>query len=158
MRLLRALALSTAIGAWAVIVIGGYVTQSGSGLGCGDLITCNDPRDPTAAAIESTHRVAAWIEGFLVLGLFVLVFMRHREWIAVRNLTILAFVLVAVQSILGILAVATELHGLVVTAHLGVATAFLAVTVLNAAVIFRGTPPAPASGAPVNPGDAAEID
>jgi cytochrome c oxidase assembly protein subunit 15 len=143
-RLLRGLALATVGGAWAVIVIGGYVSQTGSGLGCSELILCGDPNGPLAAAIETTHRLAAWVEGLLVLAMLVLVMMRYRAWTPVRNLTWLAFVLVSAQAALGILAVATMLHPLVVTAHLGIATAFLAVTVLNAAVVFRGAPPAPA--------------
>jgi len=142
MRLLKALAVASVVGAWVVIVIGGYVTVSGSGLGCRDLITCNEPRDPVAAAIESTHRVAAWVEGLLVLGMLILVLRRHSAWIPVRNLTAIAFVLVATQASLGILAVATELHPMVVVAHLGVSTAFLAVTVLNAAVVLWAKPPA----------------
>ena len=141
MRLLQSLALSSAIGAWAVIVIGGYVSHTGSGMGCPELVLCGNPNDPVAAAVESTHRVAAWIEGVLVLAMLVLVLRRYRAWVSVRNLTILAFALVTAQAMLGILAVAMELNPVVVTAHLGVAAAFLAVAVLNAAAVLRGTPP-----------------
>ena len=141
MRLLKGLALASVFGAWAVIVIGGYVSHTESGLGCPELIACGSSSDPHAAAIETAHRVAAWIEGFLVLALLVLVWWRHRRWTRVRDLTMLGFELVVLQAALGIVAVATELNAFVVTAHLGVATAFLAVTVLNAAAVFRGGPP-----------------
>ena len=155
LRLLRFLALATAIGAWAVIVIGGYVSQTESGLGCSEPILCGpptNPANPTAAAIETTHRVAAWVEGLLVLSLLVLVLWRHRSWGPVRNLTLASFALVAAQAALGIMAVWTKLDSFVVTAHLGVATAFLAVSVLNAATVFRGPPTAPSTaGAPSSP-------
>jgi len=153
-RELRWLSLATVLGAWSVIVIGGYVSHTGSGLGCSELIACGTPNDPVAAFVESMHRLAAWVEGLLVLAMLVLALWRYRTWTRVRDLTVLAFVLVAAQAGLGILAVMTELNALVVTAHLGVATAFLAVTVLNAATIFRGAPPmdaiarGPATGTP----------
>ena len=140
-RFLRALAVASVVGAWAVIVIGGYVTQSGSGRGCIDLVLCTQVRDPTQAAIESSHRVAAWVEGFLVLGMLVLVLRRYREWVPVRNVTAIAFLLIVAQASLGILAVATDLDPAVVIAHLGVSTAFLAVTVLNATIVLWGKPP-----------------
>ena len=144
MRLLRALATASVLGAWAVIVLGGYVSHTESGLGCSELIPCGAPTNPQntgAALIESAHRVAAWVEGLVVLALLVLVWRRFRSWVLVRDLTTFAFELVVLQATLGILAVATHLDPLVVTAHLGIAAGFLAVTVLNAATIFRGAPP-----------------
>jgi len=155
-RLLRGLAISSALGAWVVIVIGGYVSQTGSGAGCPDIVLCGNPTDPAAAAIESAHRLAGWVEGLLVLGMTILVLWRYRAWGSVRNLTMLAFALVTAQAVLGILAVATGLNPLVVTAHLGVAAAFLAVTVLNAATVLRGTPPMAASASSRTPSGAAE--
>jgi len=143
-RLLKTLAIASTVGAWTVIVVGGYVSQTESGLGCPELVTCGNAENAAAAAIEGAHRLVAWAEGLLVLALLILVWRSYRSWSPVRNLTTLGFVLVVVQSSLGILAVATSLSAYVVTAHLGVATAFLAVMVLNAAVVFRGTPPEPA--------------
>ncbi len=148
MRLLRGLALATAIGAWAVIVIGGYVTHTESGLACPELVACGNPTNPQAAVIETTHRVAAWIEGLLVLAMLVLVWRRYRAWRTVRDLTTLGLELVVLQAVLGMVAVATELNDFVATAHLGVAVAFLAVTVLNAALVVRGSPPAAATTEP----------
>ena len=154
-RLLRALAVASVLGAWAVIVLGGYVSQTESGLGCSELIPCGTPTNPLnpgAAVIESAHRAAAWIEGLVVLAMLILVWRGYRSWGAVRNLTTFAFGLVVLQATLGIVAVATALNPLVVTAHLGVATGFLAVTVLNAAVIYRGAPPTSvAESAPPSP-------
>lgn len=151
MRALRALAIASAIGAWVVIVVGGVTTATGSGLGCAGVVDCGaTPLGPGAAAIEMTHRIVAWVEGFLVLGMLVLVLRRYREWRTVRNLTILAFVLIVAQASLGIASVASGygafgpvpgLYEALVTTHLAVATGFLAVTVLNAAAVHRGPPP-----------------
>lgn len=151
LRLLRGLALATAVGAWVVIVIGGYVTATNAGLACPNLVDCGPAPLGPQAATELTHRLAAWVEGFLVLALFVLVVWRYRAWEPVRNLTVLAFLLVVAQSGIGMLSVAVgydafgmvEAYPVLVTAHLGVATAFLAVTVLNAAIVIRGAPPSP---------------
>ncbi len=162
MRALRAFSVASAIGAWAVIVIGGYVTATESGLGCRNVIDCGPtPFGSAPATVELAHRLAAWAEGFLVLALLVLVIWRYRAWHSVRNLTALAFVLIAAQSTLGMLSVyagyeAYAWYPILVTAHLGVATAFLAVSVLNAAAILRGSPP---STAPVTlPASAGTVD
>lgn len=164
MRLLKALAFSSAVGAWLVIMVGGFTTATNSGAGCREVITCEGtPIGPTAAVIEGAHRIVAWTEGFLVFAMLVLVLWRYRQWSDVRNLTIVAFVLVAVQGVVGMLSVAATFgdlglgpaYPLFVTAHLGIATAFLAVTVLNAAFVFRGTPPEPT---PVEPAPASAAD
>lgn len=132
-------------------MVGGFTTASDSGAGCRDLVLCGqNPVGPEKAAVESLHRIVAWIEGFLVLSLLVLVLWRYRSWGPVRNLTILAFVLVVVQGALGMLSVAATFNDFdlgtaypaFVTAHLGVATAFLAVAVLNAALAMWAKPPA----------------
>ena len=146
MRLLKGLALASALGAWAVIVIGGYVTATNSGLACPNVVDCGPASEPGLAAIELTHRLAGWVEGSLVLALFVLVVWRYRAWRPVRALSILSLVLIAVQASLGMLTVyagfeASGWYPALVTAHLGVATAFLAVTIINAVTVYRGTPP-----------------
>ncbi len=145
--------MASVIGAWVVIAIGGFVTSTGSGLGCRDVILCGEaPLGSGAATIEVTHRLAAWIEGFLVLALLVLVLLRYRSWSPVRNLTVLVFVLIVVQAVLGMLSVAAgygmlgglSVYPIFVGLHLAVGTATLAVAVLNAAFIFFRPPPAPA--------------
>jgi len=150
-RLLRALAVAAAVGAWLAILVGGFTTATNSGAGCREAVLCGEtPYGSGAALIEGTHRIVAWTEGFLVLGMLVLVVWRYRPWRPVRNLTIISFALVVVQGALGMLSVAATYNDLglgpaypaFVTAHLGVATAFLAVCVLNAAVVLWARPPA----------------
>ncbi|HLB69118.1 MAG TPA: COX15/CtaA family protein [Thermoplasmata archaeon] len=160
MRLLRGLALATAIGAWAVIVIGGYVTATNTGLACQSVIDCGEAR--AGAENEISHRLAAWVEGFLVLALLVVVLKGYRTWIPVRNLTLLSFALVTLQAVIGMVSVYSGFEALawypvLVTAHLGVATLFLAVSVWNAATILRGTPPIPATASAPLPENAAKV-
>jgi cytochrome c oxidase assembly protein subunit 15 len=145
-RLLRALAIATALGAWAVIVVGGYVTATNNGLACRNVIDCGEAR--AGAETEISHRLAAWVEGFLVLSLLIVVLRTYRSWRPVRNLTLLSFALVTGQAVVGMLSVysgfeAYAWYPVLVTAHLGIAALFLAVSVLNAATILRGMPPVP---------------
>jgi heme A synthase len=158
-RLLRGLAIAVAVGAWAVIVIGGYVTATNAGLSCQNVVDCGEAR-PGAEA-EISHRLAAWVEGFLVLGLMVVVLRSYRSWLPVRNLTLLSFALVAAQGVVGMLSVysgfeARTWYPVLVTVHLGLATLFLAVSVLNAATILRGRPPLPSTVSSPSGGSAAE--
>lgn len=146
LRLLKGLAIAVAVGAWAVIVIGGYVTAMNAGLSCRNVLDCGDAS--AGAEVEISHRLAAWVEGFLVLALLIVVLRSYRAWPAVRNLTLLSFLLVTGQAVVGMLSVysgfeAYAWYPILVTLHLGLATLFLAVSVLNAAAVFRGTPPVP---------------
>lgn len=138
--------MAVAIGAWTVIVIGGYVTATNSGLSCRNVIDCGEAG--AGAPVEVAHRLAAWVEGSLVLTLLIVVLRSYRSWPAIKNLTLLSFALVTGQALVGMLSVYAgfEAYGwypLLVTFHLGLATLFLAVTVLNAAAILRSIPAVP---------------
>lgn len=159
MRLLRGLAIATVVGAWTVILIGGYVTATNNGLTCRNVVDCGEAA--VGAEVEIAHRLAAWVEGFLVLALLVVVLRTYRSWLPVRNFTLLSFALVSAQAIVGMLSVyagfeAYTWYPVLVTAHLGLATTFLAVAVLNASTILRGRPPAPAAVSPAPRGSATE--
>lgn len=159
MRLLRGLAIAAAVGGWTVILIGGYVTATNAGLACRNVIDCGEAS--VGAAVEISHRLAAWVEGFLVLALLVVVLRSYRSWLPVRNLTLLSFALVTAQSSVGMLSVysgfeAYAWYPVLVTTHLGLATLFLAVSVLNAATVLRGRPPLPTTASSSSPGGAAE--
>lgn len=141
MRWLRVLALGAVLAGFATVVLGGYVSAVEAGLACPDWPTCNgnlipDLSDPLVAA-EYSHRLAAMLTG--VFGLLAL----GAVWAAYRAyprllLTITgAFGLLAVQVTLGWITVASELRPVVVTAHLGVATAFIATMSLATLLAFR---------------------
>ena len=130
-RLLNATILAT----FALIVIGGVVRVSDSGLGCGPAGSgthgwplCGGrvlPFLQQHQIIEFSHRVAATIVALLILGLAFVAFrhLRDRRWL-VRGV-VAAAVLVLIQAGLGGLTVEHGLHTALVAAHLGLAMLLL---------------------------------
>lgn len=135
----RRLVNVTAISTFALIVIGGIVRVSDSGLGCGPAGSgthgwplCEGEVLPLVGGISGTtliefsHRAVAAIVGVLALWIAVLAWRRLRDH---RNLvrgSIFAAVLVLAQAGLGGLTVEHNLHSVLVAAHLGLAMIFLA--------------------------------
>ena len=136
MTLVKWLSLAATVGAYTVIVLGGYVSASGAGLACPDWPTCGGslfpPLGDPKVATEWSHRLATIVEGFLMLGLVVLVWWKHRERRDLRTFATIAFVLLVVQATIGMFAVSTELNAAVVTVHLATAVAFFAMVLLTA--------------------------
>jgi heme A synthase len=131
----RRLVNLTIIATLALIVIGGVVRVSDSGLGCGPPGSgthgwplCDGQVIPFlqgSTLIEFSHRIAAGIVGVLIL-LIVWVALRQlrdRRWL-VRG-SIAAGVLVLAQAILGGATVENNLHEVLVAAHLGLAMLLL---------------------------------
>jgi protoheme IX farnesyltransferase len=148
------LALAAAIATYVLIVVGGLVRATDSGLGCPDWPLCFGDWVPPAdlhAWIEHSHRlVAAVAVGPLVgaVGLITVFTVRRRD----RPLLIAAVVagvLVIVQSLLGGQVVIQQLRRELVTAHLGMALTVLAMTILIAERAANGPLPAARSRLPV---------
>jgi heme A synthase len=128
----RRLALATFIATFALIVVGGVVRVSDSGLGCGPAGSgfhgwpfCNGDVVPGVdlnSVVEYTHRVLAIVVGFMILALFIQAWRRHRH---LRVVTGLLLVLVAAQGALGGLTVEENLEEAYVAAHLGLAMLLL---------------------------------
>lgn len=125
---------------YVLIVVGGIVRESGSGLGCGDhWPDCNGAVVPVfhfETAIEYTHRLIAALIVILTLGLVglaVAAFRRHSQFV---GLSILALGLVLVQALLGAVTVKFDLPPSIVMAHLGTAELYLAVLVILAVMAF----------------------
>lgn len=141
MRLTRYLALGTVLAGYATIVLGGYVSSIGAGLACPDWPTCRGqlvpPLTDPAVVAEYFHRLAAVTTGLLALATLVLVWTFHRETRELALATTAAFVLLTVQVLLGMVTITSLLDPVVVTAHLGVATAFLATMTVAAMIAFR---------------------
>ena len=126
------LAVSTAVATFALIIVGGVVRVSDSGLGCGPAGSgfsgwpfCNGDLVPGVnlnSIIEYTHRVLAVVVGLMILALFVQAFRRYRFLLAPTG-ALLA--LVAVQGALGGLTVEENLEEAYVAAHLGLAMLLL---------------------------------
>lgn len=130
----RRLALATLIAGFGLIVFGGVVRITESGMGCGpDWPHCNGAIIPSYSyetAIEFTHRVLAAGVMVMTFGLIVLGRRQYAPGDALRVLPVIAMVLVLAQALLGAVTVVLEIPPSVVTAHLGMAQAYFAVVLV----------------------------
>ncbi|HWV58394.1 MAG TPA: COX15/CtaA family protein, partial [Longimicrobiales bacterium] len=151
---LSAVAWIAAIYTYLLIVFGGIVRITGSGLGCGDdWPRCNGQWIPTfdlETFIEWFHRLLA-AGMFLPIGALLALALMHRKEAsaAERNLVVpavAAVVMLVVQALLGALTVRLELEAPTVTVlHFGLANLLLALligTAARAGAIGAGRAPA----------------
>ncbi len=144
---MRKLALATLVATFVLILVGGVVRVSDSGLGCGPAGSgfhgwpfCNGDVVPGVdlnSIVEYTHRILAVVVGFMMLALVVLAWRRYREY---RFVTGALLVLVAAQGALGGLTVEENLEEAYVAAHLGLAMLLLGL-LLYLWRSLRGTEP-----------------
>ena len=142
---LRILAYGSALSTYVLIVIGGYVVFSGSGVACGSSgpdswPLCNGQVIPTLSGpvlVEWTHRLFTLVVGLFVLGTTIVAWTRYREERRVLQFSTASFLVLIGQVLLGMVTVKTDLNSLVSTAHLAVASALFATVILNA-VTVRG--------------------
>ena len=125
----QVLSLVTLFAVFALVVLGGVVRLTESGLGCPDWPLCHGkiiPPMDRATLIEYSHRLMASLVGVLVVVTVVSVWRsyRRRPWLTVP--AIAALILLAVQVLLGGVTVLAELPGGVVMAHLATAEVLLA--------------------------------
>src|SRR5713226_8244792 len=142
---LRILAYGSALSTYILIVIGGYVVFSGSGLACGSSgpdswPLCNGQVIPTLSGpvlVEWTHRLFTLVVGIFVLGTTILAWTRYREERTVLQFSTASFLVLIGQILLGMVTIRTDLDPLVTTAHLAVASGLFAMVILNA-ITVRG--------------------
>jgi len=145
------LAIAASIATFVLIVAGGLVRATGSGLGCPDWPLCFGawvPPPDLNAWIEHSHRlIAALAVGPLVGGvaLITVVSSRRRDR-PMLIAAVVAGVLVVVQAVLGGQVVIQQLRAELVTAHLAMALTVLALTILIADRATNG--PLPSRRAP----------
>ena len=138
----KRLSAFTVFATCALVILGGVVRVTESGLGCPDWPGCDGgifPPLETKAIIEYSHRTtASFVVGPLILFLFVASWIRYRSerWILIP--ASIAFGLVIAQAALGGAAVLSELPGSIVMAHLLVGETLVAVLVVLAVVAHRG--------------------
>ena len=147
---LRGLALASVVAAFALIVLGGVVRVTGSGLGCPDWPLCHGniiPPLEKTAIIEYSHRlVASGIVGPLIIATCVVAWIGYRRE---RRLVIpatAAVILLLAQGGLGGVTVLTELPSHIVAAHMALAQALLGCLILILVAAYRIT--GPATGSP----------
>ncbi len=122
---------------FVLVVIGGTVRATDSGLGCPDWPTCHGQLIPPAekhTLIEFSHRTAASVVGVLFLGVTFFAFKTERRHPLVFWLAFSAGLLLVAQIILGGITVKRELPPEIVAAHLGTAMAFMGVLIVAATV------------------------
>lgn len=138
---LQGLSTATAVCVFVLVIIGGVVRVTESGLGCPDWPLCYGKVLPPleyTAIIEYTHRfVASVIVGPLLLATAVVGLLRYRHdrwvWIpAAVSVPLLIF-----QGLLGGVTVLTHLPGGIVALHLGTAEALLAVCIFLMIAAYR---------------------
>jgi len=138
--LLRIFAYGSVISTYVLIVIGGYVTTSNSGLGCGEswplckgavFPSLNNPE----VVIELTHRLFNSVVGVFILGMAIVAWTRYRTAGNVVLLSTTSLVALIAQVLLGMVTVTTSLNPVVSDAHLALASAILAVVVANAIMV-----------------------
>jgi len=139
-RLIRVFAYGSVVSTYILIVIGGYVTTSNSGLGCGEswplckgavLPSLNSPE----VVIELTHRLFNSVVGVFILGLAIVTWTRYREASNIVLLSTASLVALIAQVFLGMVTVTTSLNSVVSDAHLALASAILAIVVADAVMV-----------------------
>ena len=141
-RTFRWLAWTAALSAFGLIVLGGVVRITGSGMGCGDhWPKCNGEWFPSVdnlpLLIEWAHRWGGALVSFLVLALAVFAWLRLRHAPRLRHPATVGLLVLVVQVLLGAVTVKLHLPPQVVVIHLANAMLLLAlllVAALRAAV------------------------
>jgi heme A synthase len=147
----RRLTVITATAVYLLMVIGGVVRITESGLGCPDWPLCHGkPLPPLelTAIIEYTHRSVALIGGLLILAVAIMAWRSYRSdrWVSVPALGVIA--LLAIQIPLGGLVVINELRPALVAIHLGTAMLILGSS-LSASVAAQRPHPMPQIAVPL---------
>jgi heme o synthase len=147
------LAVAASFATYVLIVVGGLVRATDSGLGCPDWPACFGKWMPPAelhAWIEHSHRlVAALAVGPLVAAVgLITVFTGRRHDRPLLVAAILAGILVILQALLGGQVVIQQLRAELVTAHLAMALTVLALTLVIADRAASGPLPAATAGMP----------
>ena len=138
---LQGLSTATAISVFILVIIGGVVRVTESGLGCPDWPLCYGKVLPPleyTAIIEYTHRfVASVIVGPLVLATAIVGLVRYRNdrWVWIP--AAISVPLLIVQGLLGGVTVLTHLPGEIVALHLGTAEALFAVCLFIMVASYR---------------------
>ncbi len=148
----RALVYTTLLLSFLVVVWGGVVRVTGSGLGCPDWPTCYGqflPSLDAATRIEWLHRFLGVAGGLSLAALVVVTLLAYRRERFALALVLAAGTLYVLQAVLGAVVVLLELPPTWVTVHLANAELVLALlTMLAVGVRWPGSLGARARGAP----------
>ena len=135
MRAFRILTVATAAVTYALVVLGGVVRVSGSGLGCPDWPLCHGHLLPPLqlhVLIEYSHRTVASLASLLIVATAAYAWLRLRGRRDLLTPATVAVGLLGVQVALGAITVLLELPPEIVLAHLATAMALLAAVSVTA--------------------------
>jgi len=136
--LIRRLAIAAFALCFGVVVLGAYVRLSAAGLGCPDWPGCYGHLTPSGAVAsgqeieadkawkEMIHRYAAATLGFLIVVIAALSIQYRKQRVVHPGFALGLLGLVVLQGIFGMLTVTWQLKPLIVTAHLLMGLATLA--------------------------------
>jgi protoheme IX farnesyltransferase len=140
----RRAAVAAGLLIYGLIVLGGVVRITGSGLGCGPSWPRCDgqwfPPLDLPTLIEIGHRWVAALVTLAVALLATIAWRRHREDAALRKPATIAFVLLVIQVLLGPVIVKLDLPPAVIVLHLLNAMVLLAVVVIAVMRTMPGLP------------------
>src|SRR6202011_5172316 len=143
MKAFRALSVATALATYALVVLGGVVRVSGSGLGCPDWPLCHGrvlPPLDLHAIIEYSHRTTASLTSALIVLTAVVAWLAWRKRRDIVIPATVALVLLVVQVVLGAITVRLELPPMIVLAHLATAMALLGAVCVTAVAALVPAP------------------
>ena len=143
MRAYRVLSVATAVVTYALVVLGGVVRVSGSGLGCPDWPLCHGRLLPPLdlhAIIEYSHRTTASLTSVLVVLTAAVAWLAWRKRRDIVIPATIALGLLIVQVVLGAITVRLELPPMIVLAHLATAMALLGAVCVTAVAALTPAP------------------
>jgi protoheme IX farnesyltransferase len=146
----RALVYTSLVATFLVVVWGGVVRVTGSGLGCPDWPLCHGQFLPSldpATRIEWTHRFLAIVAGLTAAAMVLWTLIAYRADRRILTLAVVVAILYPLQAVLGAITVLLELPHEWVTLHLANAQLLLAaLTVLAVVVRWPSIARAPTAG------------
>lgn len=134
------LVLYTTIITFGLVILGGVVRATDSGLGCPDWPACHGkftPPESVKSRIEMSHRLVAGVVSILVVAVAHQAWKKHRDDKAIVIPAVGSLGVIVVQVILGAITVLRELPPEVVAAHLGTALFFFACLLAVCVAAFR---------------------
>lgn len=136
----RRLVVTAAVAVWALVVVGGIVRASESGLGCPDWPLCHGKFVPSGykePVIEFSHRATAAVSIVLLVAATVWAWRRYRDRREVLVPLAIAVALVPFQAVLGAIVVWLELPDRLVGVHFMVGLTMLALATFAAAAAVQ---------------------
>jgi protoheme IX farnesyltransferase len=140
LRRFRYLVLAASVMTFLLIVMGGIVRVTESGLGCPDWPLCYGKLLPPLrpeAIIEYIHRLVASLASPLILATAIVAWWKHRSIRLVFRPMMVALGLLVVEIGLGAVTVLTETPPAIVAVHLGVALTVLAMLLTATVTAFQ---------------------